>query len=96
METVTHAALALSTAPWQAGAVSVVFGANATVWGAVSTGLVQSRVPHRTLGRVTGVHRLVQMGAPTPNAAVPRPRGGPRCRSPRPPAAGPPAAAANA
>ncbi|MGK5551810.1 MFS transporter [Actinomadura kijaniata] len=62
VETATHAGLALATAPWQAGAVFVVFGVNAMVWGAVSTGLVQSRVPNRTLGRVTGVHRLVQMG----------------------------------
>ncbi|MGI5167201.1 MFS transporter [Spirillospora sp. CA-253888] len=61
IETSTHAALALSTGPWTAGAALVALGAHAMVWGAVAMSLVQTRVPDRLLGRVGSVYSLIQV-----------------------------------
>jgi MFS family permease len=62
IETLTHVSLALATSPWSAGAILVVFGAHAMVWGAVVTSTLQRSVPDRLRGRVTGAYLLLQNG----------------------------------
>jgi MFS family permease len=54
--------LALTRAPWIAGATLVLFGAHATVWGVVTVSLRQRLVPDRLRGRVGGVYFLFDLG----------------------------------
>jgi MFS family permease len=62
VETFSHAALALTSAVWVAGAVLFVFGVHAAVWGTTSTTVRQRAVPDAVLGRVTSVYLLGSVG----------------------------------
>ncbi len=50
VETLTHLALALTTSPWVAMPVFVVFGAHAFVWGTTSVTVRQRAVPRHLQG----------------------------------------------
>lgn len=63
IETLTHLTLALTTSPFLAGAVMLIFGAHAIVWGTTSTTIRQRAVPEPLLGRVTSVYLLGSTGA---------------------------------
>ena len=56
IETLTHLSLALTTTPWVAMTVFVVFGAHAFVWGTTSATVRQRAVPTRLQGRVGSVN----------------------------------------
>jgi predicted MFS family arabinose efflux permease len=56
IETLTHAALALTTIPWVAMAIFFVFGAHAFVWGTTSVTVRQRAVPAALQGRVGSVN----------------------------------------
>lgn len=56
IETITHAALALTTVPWVAMAIFFVFGAHAFVWGTTSITVRQRAVPAALQGRVGSVN----------------------------------------
>ena len=56
LEVVTHLALALTTIPWVAMAVMVVFGAYAFVWGSLSSAIRQRATPTEYQGRVGSVY----------------------------------------
>ncbi|MGW8527275.1 MULTISPECIES: MFS transporter [Nocardiopsidaceae] len=62
VEALTYPALALTTNPLAAGAVMVVFGVHAVVWGTAATTVRQLLIPDRLLGRVGGVYRLADLG----------------------------------
>lgn len=62
IETLTYAALALTTNPWIAGTVMIVFGAHAVVWGTAAATVRQQATPSHLLGRVTSVYRLADIG----------------------------------
>lgn len=62
IETLTHLGLALTRSPWLAGAIMVLFGLHAVVWGTTSTTVRQRAVPSRLLGRVTSVYLLGAVG----------------------------------
>lgn len=62
IETLTHLGLALTRSPWVAGAIMVLFGLHAVVWGTTSTTVRQRAVPSRLLGRVTSVYLLGAVG----------------------------------
>ncbi|MDT9593898.1 MFS transporter [Nocardioides zeae] len=57
-ETLLHGLLAITTIPAVAGALLVLFGFQASVWGTTSTAVRQRAVPHRMQGRVTSVYLL--------------------------------------
>lgn len=63
IETCTHVALALTRSPVVAGAVMVLFGIHAVVWGTASTTVRQRAVPEGLLGRVTSVYMIGAVGA---------------------------------
>ncbi len=63
IETLSHLALALTTVPWVAGVVMLVFGIHATVWGTTSVTVRQRAVPERLMGRVSSVYFLGSIGA---------------------------------
>ena len=50
IETLTHLALALTTAPWVAMPIFFVFGAHAFIWGTTSVTIRQRAVPDRAAG----------------------------------------------
>lgn len=56
IETLTHLGLALTTTPWVAMAIFMVFGAHAFVWGTTSTTIRQRAVPQHLQGRVGSVN----------------------------------------
>ncbi|MCO1657411.1 MFS transporter [Pseudonocardia humida] len=56
IETITHAALALTTVPWVAMVIFFVFGAHAFVWGTTSITVRQRAVPAELQGRVGSVN----------------------------------------
>ena len=56
IETLTHAALALTTVPWVAMVIFFVFGAHAFVWGTTSITVRQRAVPAALQGRATSVN----------------------------------------
>ncbi len=56
LEVVTHLALALTTVPWVAMLVMVVFGAYAFVWGTLGQTVRQRAVPTQYQGRVGSVY----------------------------------------
>ena len=58
IETATHLALALTTAPWVALVVMFVFGAHAFVWGTTSVTVRQRAVPSAFQGRVDSAYKL--------------------------------------
>lgn len=62
VETLTHAALALTRVPWVAMAIFFVFGVHAFVWGTTSVTIRQRAVPTQLQGRVTGVNSLGVFG----------------------------------
>jgi MFS family permease len=63
IETLTHLALGLTTVAWVAGAVMLVFGVHAMVWGTTATTIRQQAVPEPLLGRVTSVYAIGSVGA---------------------------------
>lgn len=63
VECLTHMILALTRSFFVAGAVLVLFGVHAIVWGTSSTTVRQKLVPPSLLGRVTSVHMLGSFGA---------------------------------
>lgn len=62
IETLTHLGLALTREPLVAGAIMVLFGLHAIVWGTTSTTVRQRAVPAHLLGRVTSVYLLGSVG----------------------------------
>jgi predicted MFS family arabinose efflux permease len=62
IETLTHLALALTTVPWVALLIMVVFGAHAFVWGTTSTSVRQRAVPTELQGRVGSVYLIGVQG----------------------------------
>ena len=62
IETLTHVALALTTTPWLAMAVFVVFGAHEFVWGTTSMTIRQRVVPTVLQGRVNSVNVIGVFG----------------------------------
>jgi MFS family permease len=58
LEVLTHAALALTTVPWVAMVVMVVFGGYAFVWGSLSSAVRQRATPNEYQGRVGSVYWL--------------------------------------
>lgn len=63
IETCTHLALALTDVAVVAGAVMVLFGIHAVVWGTTSTTVRHRAVPSALLGRVTSVYMIGSVGA---------------------------------
>lgn len=70
VETLTHLALAVTTVPWVAMVVFVVFGAHAFVWGTTSVTVRQRAVPTALQGRVAGVNTLGVFGGLVIGSAV--------------------------
>ena len=62
LETLTHLALALTTAAWVALVVMFVFGAHAFVWGTTSVTVRQRAVPEELQGRVSSVYMIGMVG----------------------------------
>lgn len=62
VETLVHFALAVTTIPWVAMVVFVVFGAHAFIWGTTSVTIRQRVVPAHFQGRVSGVNSLGVFG----------------------------------
>jgi predicted MFS family arabinose efflux permease len=58
LEVLTHLALALTTVPWVAMAIMVVFGGYAFVWGSLSSAVRQRATPNEFQGRVGSVYWL--------------------------------------
>ncbi|MEU6741197.1 MFS transporter [Streptosporangium sandarakinum] len=58
IETLTHLGLALTHSPWIAGAIFLVFGAHAFIWGTTSVTVRQRAVPNGLQGRVGSVNTL--------------------------------------
>jgi MFS family permease len=63
VEVVTHLVLASTTSAWTAGAILVLFGFHAIVWGTVSVSLRQELVPENLMGRVNSVYLLFDAGS---------------------------------
>ncbi|MFC3986391.1 MFS transporter [Streptosporangium jomthongense] len=61
IEAATHLVLALTTRPWVAAAILVVFGTHAMVWGVIVVTLRQRAVPGGLLGRVTSAYALLDV-----------------------------------
>ncbi|MET8234492.1 MFS transporter [Micromonospora sp. NPDC005298] len=62
IEVVTHVSLAVTTTPWAASLVLVVFSVHAMVWGVTVTSVRQRVVPPRLRGRVGSVYALLDLG----------------------------------
>jgi len=62
IETLTHLGLALTTTPWVALAIMVVFGAHAFVWGTTSRTVRMRAVPVELQGRVGSLYALGVFG----------------------------------
>jgi MFS family permease len=62
IETLTHAALAVTTTLWAALLIMFVFGAHAFVWGTTSTSVRQRAVPLELQGRVSSVYLIGVQG----------------------------------
>ena len=61
-ETFTHLGLALTTTAWVAMAIMVVFGAEAFVWGTLSSAVRMRAVPTELQGRVGSVYGVAMFG----------------------------------
>ena len=70
IETVTHAALALTTESWLALVIMFVFGAHAFVWGTTSTTVRQRAVPTQLQGRVSSVYLIGVQGGIVAGSAI--------------------------
>lgn len=70
IETVTHLVLALTRSGWVAGAMMVVFGVHAVIWGTTATTVRQRAVPSELLGRVTSVYMLGAVGGAAAGSLV--------------------------
>lgn len=62
VEAGTHLTLALTTVPWLAGGVLVVFGVQTTSWGITTATLRQQAVPDPLRARVASVYALLETG----------------------------------
>lgn len=62
IEAVTHVALAITTTPWVAAAVLVVFSVHGMVWGVTVASVRQRVVPEGLRGRVGSVFGLLDLG----------------------------------
>jgi predicted MFS family arabinose efflux permease len=62
IETLTHLVLAITTSAVAAGAMMIIFGIHAVIWGTTSTTVRQRAVPTAFLGRVTSVYMLGGIG----------------------------------
>ncbi|GAB1694149.1 MFS transporter [Krasilnikovia sp. M28-CT-15] len=62
IEVVTHVTLAVTTTPWMAAGILVVFSIHATVWGVIVASIRQRVVPSHLLGRVGSVYALLDQG----------------------------------
>ncbi|WP_405432950.1 MFS transporter [Micromonospora sp. NBC_00617] len=62
VEVVTHVSLAITTTPWTAAVVLVVFSIHAMVWGITVTSARQRVVPPHLRGRVGSVYALLDLG----------------------------------
>ncbi len=62
LETLSHAALALTHSAIVAGVIMFLFGVHAVVWGTTSTTVRQLAVPDPMLGRVNSVYMLGSLG----------------------------------
>lgn len=62
VEITTHVTLALTTDPYVAAPILVLFGVHTVVWGVVVTSLRQRLVPDRLRGRVGSVYALLDLG----------------------------------
>ncbi len=62
LETVSHAALALTHSALVAGIILFLFGVHAAIWGTTSTTVRQLAVPEQMLGRVNSVYMLGSLG----------------------------------
>ena len=70
LETAIPAALALTTSGYVAGAVFVLFGLHAVVWGALISALQQELTPDRLRGRVRSVNTVLEYGTGAPGAVL--------------------------
>ena len=70
IETLTHAALALTTASWLALVIMFVFGAHAFVWGTTSSTVRQRAVPTELQGRVSSVYLIGVQGGIVAGSAL--------------------------
>ena len=66
----THLALALTTRPWVAMVIFVVFGAHAFIWGTTSITVRQRAVPSELQGRVGGVNMVGVYGGLVVGSAI--------------------------
>ncbi|NYH40959.1 MFS family permease [Micromonospora jinlongensis] len=62
VEIVTHVSLAITTTPWTAAIVLVLFSIHAMVWGITVTTTRQRVVPSHLRGRVGSVYALLDLG----------------------------------
>ena len=70
IEAAVPAAMALTRSPLVAGAVFVVFGAHAVVWGVLLTSLRQELTPERLRGRVQSAFTVLDKGLAAPGALL--------------------------
>ena len=70
IETLTHLALDVTTSPWLASAVFVVFGAHVFVWGTTAITVRQRAVPEHLQGRVSSVNTVCVFGGLVVGSAV--------------------------
>ena len=70
VETLTHLALALTTSPWVAVPVFVIFGAHAFIWGTTSVTIRQRVVPRNLQGRVGSVNMVGTYGGLVIGSAI--------------------------
>jgi predicted MFS family arabinose efflux permease len=62
IEVVTHLTLALTTTPWVAAAVLVVFSVHAMVWGVLVSSIRQRLAPAELRGRAGSVYAMLDVG----------------------------------
>lgn len=70
LETAIPAAMALTTSGYVAGAVFVLFGLHAIVWGSLISALQQELTPDRLRGRVRSVNAVLEYGTGAPGALL--------------------------
>ncbi len=70
LETAIPAAMALTTSGYVAGAVFVLFGLHAVVWGSLISALQQELTPDHLRGRVGSVNMVLEYGTGAPGALL--------------------------
>lgn len=70
IEALTYLSLTLTSNPWVAGAIMVVFSVHAMVWGAVTTTTLQRGTPSRLRGRAGSVYQLASFTGSTLGALL--------------------------